>query len=82
MKFFEINFLLPVFIITKAPVPYVLFTDPFLKQAWPNAAACWSPKTAEIGIFSPITFLLVLPKSSAEFFTIGKIFLYSKIHPK
>ena len=33
-------FLFPVFIIAKAPVPYVLLTDPFSKQVCPTAAAC------------------------------------------
>ena len=60
--------------MTKAPVPYVLFTEPLSKHDCPTAAACWSPRTADIGISLPTILLLVKPKLSAEFLTYGKIF--------
>ena len=32
-------------------MPYVFFAVPFSKHAWPNVAACWSPRMPAIGTF-------------------------------
>ncbi len=39
----------PVLRSMKQPVPYVFFASPGSKQACPNRAACWSPRSPAIG---------------------------------
>ena len=45
----------PMFRRANAPVPYVVFADPGVKQAWPNVAACWSPARPVTGTAAPRT---------------------------
>ena len=43
----------PVHSRQKHPVPYVTFTIPGSRHAWPRSAACWSPSTPRTGISAP-----------------------------
>ena len=61
----------PVFRRRKAPVPYVFFPCPALKQPWPNSAACWSPATPRIEIGAPKCSRPAVPKSPLEVRTSG-----------
>jgi len=47
--FFDGMGVVPVLRSMKLPVPYVFFAVPTSKHAWPNVAACWSPRMPEIG---------------------------------
>ena len=40
----------PAWVRTKVPVPKVALVSPAAKQAWPIAAACWSPAMPQIGM--------------------------------
>ena len=68
----EATGLLPVFISTKQPVPYVFFAIPSEKQHWPNRAACWSPAIPAMGISSPNTSALHIPTISLLSTTRGR----------
>ena len=68
----EATGLLPVFISTKQPVPYVFLAMPSAKQHWPNRAACWSPAMPAMGISSPSTSALHMPTISPLSHTRGK----------
>ena len=54
-----------------APVPYVDFTSPAAKHAWPTNAACWSPAIPHTAARWPNA--LTSPKSPAESLTSGSI---------
>ena len=71
--FFDDIAFVPVFIITKQPVPYVFFTMPGLIHIWPNKAACWSPAIPEIGISPSKCSFTVCPYISLLCFTSGSI---------